>query len=131
MSNPFGIVKTDDSQHTVFGWASVSKNSAGELLEDRHGDIIEPQELEKAAYDFVLYGGGANEMHRGRMKGQIIESFMVTPEKLAAMGLVSKSAPEAGWWVGVKLEADTYAKVQRGVYKMFSIKGQSDYEVLA
>lgn len=126
----YGIVKTDDSQRLVFGWASVSKDRTGLLIEDHHKDIIEPDVLEKAAYDFVLYGGGANEMHRGPMKGQIIESFMVTPEKLHAMGLESKSAPQAAWWVGVKLEQDAYAKVKSGLYKMFSIKGQSAVEMV-
>lgn len=127
----YGIVKTNDAERLVFGWASVSQGPDGSLLEDLQGDVIEPAELEKAVYDFVLYGGGANEMHQGRMKGQVIESFMVTPEKLTAMKLTSNGAPTAGWWVGFKLEPDAYEKVRTRQYKMFSIKGHSEAEEVA
>lgn len=122
----FGIAKLDDEQRLVFGWASVSQGPDGSLLEDLQGDMIEPAELEKAAYDFVLYGGGANEMHVGRMKGQLVESLMVTEDKLAAMKLKRDGAPAAAWWVGFRLEPDAYAKVKSGQYKMFSIKGHSE-----
>lgn len=125
-SRRFGIAKTDDAQRLVFGWASVSQDASGELLKDLQGDLIDPEELEKAVYDFVLYEGTANEMHRGRVKGQVVESLMVTPDKLQAMGLVSKSAPQAGWWVGFKLDPDAYAKVKSGEFAMFSIEGESE-----
>lgn len=130
-SPTFGIAKMDDAQRLVFGWASVSKDANGALLEDLQGDMIEPDTLEKAVYDFVLFGGGANEMHQGRMKGQLIESLMVTDEKLQAMRLKRDGAPMAAWWVGFKLEPDAYAKVKSGQYKMFSIKGISGAEVAA
>lgn len=122
----FGIAKTDDAQRIVFGWASVSKDAAGNLLEDLQGDLIEPDELEKAVYDFVFHGGGANEMHQGRMKGRVVESLMVTDEKLKAMGLTRDGAPAAAWWVGVKMDDDAYGKVTKGEYRMFSIKGYSE-----
>lgn len=126
---PFEVAKTDDTQRLVFGWASVSKDADGTLLEDLQGDQIEPDELEKAVYDFVLHGGGANEMHAGRMKGQIVESLMLTDEKLSAMKLKRDGAPAAAWWVGVKLDPDAYAKVKDGKYRMFSIKGYSEAEI--
>ena len=112
----------------VFGWASVSQGPDGSLLEDLQGDVIEPGELEKAAYDFVLFGGGANEMHQGRMKGQLVESFMLNDEKLGAMKLKRDGAPAAAWWVGFQLQPEAFAKVKSGQYKMFSIKGHSDAE---
>lgn len=124
----FTVAKTDDTQNLVFGWASVSKGADGQLLEDLQGDVIEPPELEKAAYDFVFHGGGANEMHEGRMKGRLVESLMLTDEKLSAMKLKRDGAPAAAWWVGVKLDPDAYGKVKSGQYKMFSIKGYSKAE---
>jgi len=120
----FIIAKTDDVQNQVFGWASVSMRD-GELLTDLQGDQIEPAELEKAAYDFVLTARSANEMHDGAPVGQLIESVVVTPEKLSAMGLVNKSAPTAGLWVGFQLEPASYAKVKAGAYRMFSIEGRA------
>jgi putative serine protease XkdF len=125
-SKAFGICKVDDEQRMVFGWASVSQDANGQLLKDLQGDLIEPAELEKAVYDFVFYEGTANEMHRGRAKGHLVESLMVTPDKLQAMRLKADGAPQAGWWVGFKLEPDAFAKVKSGAYTMFSIEGESD-----
>lgn len=127
----FLVAKTDDAKRLVFGWASVSKDAAGNLLEDLQGDVIEPAELEKAVYEFVLDEGTANEMHRGRVKGRLVESMMVTPDKLAAMGLASVTAPKAAWWLGFKFDADAYARVKQGTYGMFSIEGESESEEIA
>jgi hypothetical protein len=119
----FTVAKVDESLGVVFGWASVSVKADGEPLEDLQGDIIEPQDLEKAAYDFVLYARGLDEMHEGRVKGQMVESLFVSPEKLKAMGLTAtKTAPQVGWWVGFKPDADVFQKVKAGQYAMFSIE---------
>ena len=50
----------------AFGWASVAIAENGETLEDWQGDIIEPDELESAAYKFVdLYREGGEMHERG------------------------------------------------------------------
>ena len=55
----FQIKKSDDEKMQAFGWASVAIAENGETLEDWQGDIIEPDELESAAYKFVdLYREG-------------------------------------------------------------------------
>lgn len=118
----FTISKVNEDQRLVFGWASVSVSKDGTQLEDLQGDVIDPADLENAAYDFMLYSRGVDEMHRGRVKGQMVESLVVTPDKLAAMGLEAKNAPRAAWWVGFKLDPDAFAKVKSGDYKMFSIE---------
>lgn len=118
----FKIAKTNDVRNQVFGWASVSMRD-GELLTDLQGDEIEPAELEKASHDFVLNARVANEMHAGGPIGKLIEAVFVDPAKLAAMGLVNKSAPDVGLWVGFQLEPASYAKVKAGEFSMFSIEG--------
>jgi hypothetical protein len=110
----------------VFGWASVAKDADGNDLEDLQGDVIELDELEKAAYDFMLYSRNVDEMHDGPVKGQLVESFMVTPDKLAKMGLKNESAPQVALWIGAKLDPATFAKVQAGTYTMFSIEGRAE-----
>ena len=117
------VVKMDDTQHLVFGWASVAVKSGTELLTDLQDEQIEPAELEKAAYDFVEHSRIANEMHRGEAIGHLVESFMVTPDKLEKMGLAPGDAPRAGLWVGFRLRPDVYQKVKRGDLRMFSIEG--------
>ena len=51
---PFVITKTSEDQQIVFGWANVAIRKDGTVVEDLQDDIIEPEELEKAAYEYVL-----------------------------------------------------------------------------
>ena len=81
----FSITKSDDDQMIVFGWANVSMRIGDELIEDWQEDIIEPDELEAAAYDFVeLYREGG-EMHERGGVATRIESVVFTKEKMEAM----------------------------------------------
>ena len=47
-------------------------------------------------------------------------------EKLQAMGLVAKTAPQGAWWVGFQFSPEAFAKVQSGDRSMFSIKGAAE-----
>ena len=49
----FKIAKSDDDKHLAFGWANVAIRADGEEIEDWQEDIIEPEELENAAYQYV------------------------------------------------------------------------------
>lgn len=116
------IAKVDEDEQLVFGWAYVSTGADGDLIVDSDGESIEPHELEKAAYDYVLEAREAGEMHEGEPLGKMIESLVVTPEKAGAMGLPPTEA--TGWWVGFHIEdADAFAKVKNGEYAMFSVQG--------
>ena len=120
----FRIAKTDDAQRLIFGWASVALKADGSPLVDLQDDIIEPAELEAAAYDFMLNAGAMDEMHDGRVKGHIVESFYISPEKRQAMGIPEGgTAPQAALWIGAKLSPASYAKVKDGTFKMLSIEG--------
>ncbi len=123
-SDGFQIAKMDEDECLVFGWASVSAGVAGDLLVDHHDDIIEPAELEKAAYEYVLKFRGAGEMHQGEAVGQLVESLVMTPEKAQAMGIQHPMA--TAWWCGFKVSPDTFQKVKDGTYKMFSIQGTAE-----
>lgn len=118
----FTIAKIDAPQRLVFGWASVSLTKDGTPLEDLQGDVIEPAELETAAYDFVLHSRNIDEMHRTSVRGKMVESLVLTDEKLGAMGLANAGSPRVAWWTGWKLEPETFAKVEAGQYKMLSIE---------
>ena len=118
----FQIVKVDEEQRIVFGWGSISMTAEGEEIVDLQQDIIEPDVLEKAAYEFMLESQLSGEMHRGEAVESIVESFVSTPEKLEKMGLAKDSLP-TGWWIGVKLLPEVFAKVKAGDYKGFSIEG--------
>lgn len=117
------IAKLDQDRQIVFGWANVCVRCSGETVIDSHSDMIAPEDLETAAYDFVLDFGETGEDHEGMAKGRLIESFFVTPEKLKAMGL-QKSALPQGWWVGFKVDDPAaWRRVKKGDHRMFSIQG--------
>jgi len=114
------IKKLDEDQKLVFGWASIIEDDEGNPVVDSQGDIIKVDELEKAAYNFVLEARKAGEMHKHTDAGMMVESVILTKEKQEAMGI---STP-IGWWVGFKLSDDVFAKVKAGDYKGFSIGGK-------
>lgn len=118
------IYKVED-QRLVFGWANVALAADGSQILDSHQDMIDPDVLEKAAYDYVLRFRDAGQMHSGGSVGRLVECFMVTPEKLAAMGLAPDALPIA-MWVGFKIDdPDVWDKVKKGEYPMFSIQGRA------
>ena len=119
-SIPFTVAKADPDQRLIFGWASVVEQD-GQLVIDKQGDIILPEDLEKAAYDFVLYARKHGEMHDRIGTGQLVESMVFTREKQAALGVDLK---KVGWWVGFKVNDDkTWAAHKRGELPEFSIGG--------
>ena len=91
----FQIKKSDDEKMQAFGWANISITADGEVLEDLQHDIIEPEELEQAAYKFVdLYREGG-EMHIRGGVARLIESAVFTKEKMEAMGIPGQPLREA------------------------------------
>src|SRR3990167_2246152 len=109
------VCKVDEEQQLVFGWASIAADGEERLVIDSDGEAIEPVELEKAVYDYVLDSREANEQHQGEPIAKVVESLMLTPEKASAMGLTIP--PMSGWWLGIKVEdAGAFAKVRDGTY---------------
>lgn len=120
--------KTDDEKRQAFGWASVVQVD-GKPVIDRQGDWITPDEIEKAAYNYVLNNRKGGNQHKRTDDDQplhasdLIESFVVTPEKIEKMGLPSDTP--CGWWVGYKFHDDTaWDEVKKGVRTGFSIHGK-------
>ena len=125
--NDYTIAKMDDDKRLVFGWASISFTADGVQLEDLQHDIINPEDLEEAVYEYVLNFRDTGEEHRPhlRKKGKLVESCVFTAEKQRAMGLPEGILP-VGWWIGFKIEDDeAWEKVKNGTYRMFSIEGRA------
>jgi hypothetical protein len=131
------ITKRDDERRQVFGWLSVAKTAAGEMVVDLHGDIIPVEELEKAVYAYMGKSRRMKDMHErdaqddGAPIGVLIESMMFTVEKMKAMGIPPGTVPE-GWWIGYQVDDnETWAKIKDGTYKGFSIGGSAKRERVA
>ena len=121
----FKIMKSAEEKMLAFGWASVSMRVDGELIEDWQKDIVEPEELERAAYEFVeLYREGG-EMHERGGVAVLIESVVFTEEKMRIMDIPEGTLP-IGWWIGFRVtDEDVWEKVKDGTYQMFSIEGEA------
>ena len=124
---PFNITKADEDKRLVFGWALVSADKEGNELIDRQGDMVEPDDLEEGAYEYVLNFRDAGEEHIGtlRKKARMVESCVFTPEKMKAIGIPEGTIP-VGWWIGFYVDDDrTWELIKSGHYKMFSIEGKA------
>jgi len=121
------FAKMDTDKREVFGWASVVELN-GQPVEDRQGDIITPEELERAAYSYVQKSrvGGRQHQREGDSPfhaSDMIESLVLTKEKVEKMGLPA-STP-LGWWVGYKVhDDDTWSAIKKGDLTGFSIHGR-------
>lgn len=132
----FKIAGKDDEQRLVFGLASLSVTADGETYTDLQHDTIEPVELEKAFYDMVAEGHtGGDVNHDFSDVSVLVESFVVTPEKLAALlKAVGYEGPALAFkgtaaWVGYRIkDAKTWERVKSGELTGFSIEGRADRE---
>lgn len=124
---PFEVRKADDEEQMIFGWASVVQK--GEyLIIDKQGDMILPEELERAAYEYVLEARDHGDSHKVLGTGRLVESMMFTKEKQDALGVTikdDKGHQIVGWWAGFKVNDELWAKHKSGEYLEFSIGGTS------
>lgn len=112
------IAKMDDERRLAFGWASVAIRVDGEQIEDWQNDMIDPEDLESAAYNFVeLYREGG-EMHEKGDVAVLIESVVSTVEQLVTTGITTVTAL-INWWYNnsftqAAIEADkTYDRMKQ------------------
>ena len=112
----------------TWGGSSISENVGPEHLINVKriaNGLIEPDELEQAAYNFVQFYREGGEMHERGGCAVLVESVIFTKEKMAAMGIPEGVVPE-GWWIGFKVTDDeVWEKVKDGTYPMFSIEGEA------
>jgi hypothetical protein len=120
------FAKADADKQQVFGWASVVEVD-GQPVVDLQGDYISADEMEKAGYQYVMKSRKGGDMHLRDnwapiQKSEMIESFIVTPEKRDAMGLPD-SVP-TGWWVGFQVQdQQVWSDIKVGKRTGFSIHG--------
>jgi len=121
------FTEVDPDKQLAFGWASVVEMNGMPVI-DRQGDVITPDDMEDAAYAYVLKSRKGGNMHARAADGgphqvsQMVESFVVTDEKVEKMGL-PEDTPR-GWWVGFQIhDPDTWAMIRSGERTGFSIHG--------
>lgn len=116
------ILKVDDEQRMVYGWASVVTEK-GIPVVDRQGDVIEPDTLVKAINEFMEHVRVGKAMHTGEQVGVIVHSLPVTKEICEALGIQSD---REGWVVAYKVYDDgVWDRVKSGDLAAFSIGGRA------
>jgi len=119
------ILKTDDEQRMVYGWASVVTEN-GEPVIDRQGDIIEADTLVKAVNEFMEHVRVGKAMHSGEQVGTVVHSLPITKEIGEALGIQSD---REGWVVAYKVFDDAvWNMVKSGELAAFSIGGRATKE---
>ncbi len=116
------ILKTDDEQRMVYGWASVVTED-GEPVVDRQGDVIEADTLVKAVNEFMEHVRVGKAMHTGEQVGVVVHSLPITKEIGDALGIQSD---REGWVVAYKVYDDAvWDMVKSGELAAFSIGGRA------
>lgn len=115
------IVKMDEDQMIIWGWASVAK-IGGEEVYDSHGDHIPMEELERASIDFMTKSRTGLAMHDGSKVSEVIGSLPLSAELAKALGI---TCDREGWIIGKKFyDRDVWNRVKSGELPAMSIGGR-------
>lgn len=121
------IAKKDTKQRIVYGWASIIEKG-GKPVVDHQKDVISEENLVKVVHGYVREARVGKAMHKGEKTGELVESIVFTKELQKALGI---DLAQVGWFVGYKITDDaTWAKVEKGELKSFSIGGRGKREAI-
>ncbi len=124
----FGIISKDEDARVVTAWASVVEKD-GELVEDHEGDVIFPEDLEHAAWEFVANVRKAGLNHeRTEGIGGLVGSMVFTRELQKQLDI---DLGQVGWLVQFHItDDDVWLRVKTGDLPMMSIHGQGERTAL-
>lgn len=120
----FGIIEKDEESQVVTAWASVVEKN-GQLVEDHEGDVIFPEDLELAAWEFVSNVRRAGLMHeRSDGIGGLVGSMVFTKELQKTLGI---DLGQVGWLVQFHVEdPDVWSRIKSGDLPMMSVHGTGE-----
>lgn len=123
INSSVSIIKADDEQRIVWGWASVATEN-GEPVFDVHGDHIPMEELTKASVDFMRnYRVGKRE-HFGKQTSEVVAMLPLSKSLADALGVQTN---REGLIVGFKVYDDqTWSDIKSGDLPAFSIGGRGE-----
>ena len=120
------ILKQDEEQRLVYGWAYVSTVN-GEISLDQTQEYIRPDELVKAATKFMMDVRIAKAMHQGNQVGEVVHSLPITKEIASSLGI---ETDREGWVLAMKIHDDkVWDMVKSGKLSAFSIGGRTKRQI--
>lgn len=118
------IEKIEEEKRIVWGWAYVCEDRDGVVV-DHSGDVVDAEEVEKAAHSFVLDSRVGSAMHDGPV-GEIVDSVFFSKHVQEALDI---DLGKIGWFVGFRVADDAaWEGVKSGKFKAFSIGGNAQTE---
>jgi hypothetical protein len=124
-SDSFKVLKIDEDQRIIYGWASVTTYK-GELVVDLQGDVIKTDTLHKSINEFMKGVRVGKLNHSGEQVGEILHSFPMSKDICEALGIQSD---KEGWITGYHVtNDDLWRAVKSGEYAEFSIGGRAQKE---
>lgn len=121
------ILKQMDEERLAFGWAYVSTVN-NEISLDHSGEFIRPDQIAKAATNFMLSMRTAKRMHSGESIGEVVHSMPLTNDIAKALGIQSD---REGWVIALKVYDDqVWEDVKSGKLAAFSIGGRALKEMV-
>lgn len=127
LSAESSILKRDDDQRLVYGWASVITKDGVPVI-DGQGDIIEEDTLVAAVHQFNTDARVGGVLHMRKSDGtavqigSVIESFVFTKSIQDLLGIDLK---KTGWFLVMKVLDDrVWSLVKQGALPAFSIGGK-------
>lgn len=123
--NQFGITfefeKADTTGSYVRGWAIVATVD-GQPVVDWQGDVVQVDDLRKAAHQFISDARVAKAMHRGEPIGEVVESIIIDDDLAKALQI---GDGRRGWFIGMQVHSEAVRKrVRSGELRAFSIGGR-------
>ena len=141
VTGTYRVEKTDVPEQNVFGWFSFAAHPDGGTHVDLDGDVISPEELERASYQFVKEARVSGEGHDGGdPDGALIASIAFTDDIIDALSIdpvtrepnqelrkAMKDHMPRGWFGGFHLDSrEAWDRVVSGELPEFSIEGTAD-----
>lgn len=123
------IAKADDAQMRIFGVAMTATDETGAEVVDHQQQVVSPEEMAEAAFEWAALGGKSGVYHRPTepgfvdQSGHMIASAPLTAELRAAWGLPPGPAT---WVVGIQItDRDVWRRYQSGELRELSIRGSA------
>lgn len=133
------ILKIEEPQRRVYGWASIARKADGTLPHDSQGDVIDTPDAirawENAFYDFIPKAATADDMHVDFGVAKIVGGLAFTPDLTKSLGIPEGIMP-TGLFIVVDIPRtprgdQLWSDVTTGKRKMFSIVASVLREELA